>query len=161
MALVNNGIKALALVILCASNALASEQKDLNTLLDQFLAGASNDIEVHKRFWADDLIYTSSSGQRFGKQKIIQGMREAENETEKATASVDYRAEDTDIRLFGDTAVIAFRLVAEPGSVDAGGKRAEKTEFFNTGTFVKRDGKWQAVAWQATKIPPATPPSGD
>ena len=81
-------------------------------------------------------------------------MQEAENETEKASASVDYRAEDTDIRLFGDTAVIAFRLVAEPGSVNAGGKQAEKTEFFNTGTFVKRDGKWQAVAWQATKIPP-------
>jgi hypothetical protein len=25
--------------------------------------------------------------------------------------------------------------------------------YFNTGTFVKRDNKWQAVAWQATKIP--------
>ena len=26
-------------------------------------------------------------------------------------------------------------------------------EFYNTGTFVKRRGRWQAVAWQATRIP--------
>ncbi len=25
--------------------------------------------------------------------------------------------------------------------------------YFNTGTFLKREGKWQAVAWQATIIP--------
>ncbi|WP_232325023.1 nuclear transport factor 2 family protein [Microbulbifer agarilyticus] len=157
----NIGLTVLALAILCASNAFANDQKDLNSLLDQFLAGASNDIAVHERFWADDLIYTSSNGQRFGKKKIIQGMREAASENEQTTASVDYRAEDTDIRLFGDTAVIAFRLVAEPGSADTKNKQTEITEFFNTGTFVKRDGKWQAVAWQATKIPPATPSSGD
>jgi hypothetical protein len=26
-------------------------------------------------------------------------------------------------------------------------------EYFNTGTFRKRDGEWRAVAWQATRIP--------
>jgi hypothetical protein len=25
--------------------------------------------------------------------------------------------------------------------------------YLNTGTLVKRDGRWQAVAWQATRIP--------
>jgi hypothetical protein len=25
--------------------------------------------------------------------------------------------------------------------------------YFNTGTFLKRGGKWQAVGWQATRIP--------
>jgi hypothetical protein len=25
--------------------------------------------------------------------------------------------------------------------------------YWNTGTFVKRDGEWRVVAWQATKIP--------
>ena len=42
------------------------------------------------------------------------------------------------------TAVVAFRLVSEP------------QQYFNTGTFVKRGGRWQAVAWQATKIPAGT-----
>ena len=47
------------------------------------------------------------------------------------------------------TAVVAFRLV---GKTNKTGK-TETANYFNTGTFVKRDGKWQAVAWQATKIP--------
>jgi hypothetical protein len=29
----------------------------------------------------------------------------------------------------------------------------EANRFLNTGTFVRRKGKWQAVAWQATKLP--------
>jgi len=40
-------------------------------------------------------------------------------------------------------AVINFRLVQHNGG---------QTNYFrNTGTFLKRKGKWQAVAWQATK----------
>jgi len=30
----------------------------------------------------------------------------------------------------------------------------EVNRFLNTGTFVRRQGKWQAVAWQATKLTP-------
>nr|WP_010132505.1 nuclear transport factor 2 family protein [Microbulbifer agarilyticus] len=159
----NNAFKALLLTLatLLSSTAFASDQNDLNTMLDQFLAGAVSDIKVHERFWADDLVYTSSSGQRFGKKKIIEGMREAEGEAKQAAASITYRAEDTDIRLFGNTAVITFRLVAEPSGADTTAKQPEKSEFFNTGTFVKRSGKWQAVAWQATKIPPAAAASSD
>jgi hypothetical protein len=26
-------------------------------------------------------------------------------------------------------------------------------QYFNTGTFLKRDGEWRALAWQATVIP--------
>jgi len=32
--------------------------------------------------------------------------------------------------------------------------KAETVYFRNTGTFLKRNGKWQAVAWQATRVPP-------
>jgi hypothetical protein len=43
-------------------------------------------------------------------------------------------------------AIVAFRLIgtAEDGTVQ---------QYFNTGTFLKRDGAWRVVAWQATKIP--------
>jgi hypothetical protein len=27
--------------------------------------------------------------------------------------------------------------------------------YFNTGTFLRRDGLWQVVAWQATRMPDA------
>jgi hypothetical protein len=26
--------------------------------------------------------------------------------------------------------------------------------YYNTGTFLRRDGEWRVVAWQATRIPP-------
>ena len=43
--------------------------------------------------------------------------------------------------------MINFRLVQHTaGKPD--------TAFRNTGVFVNRDGQWQAVSWQATRLPP-------
>lgn len=128
-----------------ATAADSDDRAQLHSLLGKFLEGAATDAAVHERFWADDLIYTSSAGQRFGKEKIMQGLDEASGEP--VTAS--YSAEDVDIRLFGDTAVIAFQLVGE----DTASGQTEISRYYNTGTFVKRDGEWRAVAWQATRIP--------
>jgi hypothetical protein len=129
-----------------------SDEERLTTLLDEFLAGASvNDIAAHERFWADDLVYTSSSGLRFGKADILEGVRaepEPEPDTGPGEPETVYTAEDVRIRLYGDMAVVAFRLLGNP-RVD----NEKVAQYFNTGTFVKRDQQWQAVAWQATKIP--------
>ncbi len=157
------GLKALLMLTLFHHSAAADDRETLDNLLSQFLTGAADDIQVHERFWADDLIYTSSSGQRFGKSTIIEGMEKAEQkegnkEKKAASAPIRYRAEDTDIRVLGETAIVAFRLIAEPAP--GGDKPAEKMEFFNTGTFVKRDGEWRALAWQATKIPAPEPANG-
>ena len=62
---------------------------------------------------------------------IMEGISTApEAEGEPA---VVYSAEDVQVMLFGDAAVVAFRLLGQPGddSMDA-------MEYFNTGTFVKR-----------------------
>lgn len=118
----------------------------LAALLDDFLAGASrNDAAVHERFWDEDLVYTSSGGERFGKAKILEGLR-ADAAEDGQAAPVTYRAEDVRVRVYGDTAVVAFRLVGDGGEAGA-------AQYFNTGTFRKRDGAWRAVAWQATRIP--------
>lgn len=141
-------IFALALLSLPAA---ADDRAALAGLLDHFLA-ATHEKQAHQRFWAQDLVYTSSSGRRFGKETILEGFAEGDSQPPGAT----YSGEDVDIRLFGDTAVVAFRLVAEARPADtADGKpaTASPTEYFNTGTFVKREGEWRAVAWQATKIP--------
>ena len=43
----------------------APDAAELAKLLKEFLAGASrNDAAMHDRFWAEDLIYTGSSGRR-------------------------------------------------------------------------------------------------
>ncbi|HEX5789082.1 MAG TPA: nuclear transport factor 2 family protein [Woeseiaceae bacterium] len=148
----------LALVAAIVPGSLrADDNAALQALLDEFLANVAS-VEMHERFWADDLVYTSSSGTRTTKSAILADMRAAPEPAAGAGSdeSPAYAAEDVDIRVFGDAAVVAFRLVAEPG-VDG----AARTEYFNTGTFLERDGRWQAVAWQATRIPPPVPESGD
>ena len=68
---------AIALFTLCTS-AAASDEQQLTDLLNEFLAGATRgDVATHERFWADDLIYTSSSGVRTDKARIVEGMRNA------------------------------------------------------------------------------------
>lgn len=134
-------------LLLLATPAIAADDETsrLSTLLDQFLAGASrNDIDAHERFWSDELVYTSSSGTRFGKSDILAGIRASAPEQLDEPPTI-YTAEDVDIRLYGNTAVVAFRLVGtSEGSVQ---------QYLNTGTFIRRDGEWRAVAWQATRIP--------
>jgi len=114
-------------------------------MLDDFLAHAG-EIAAHERFWADDLVYTSSRGTRTTKAEILATFDEPENMSRRADP--EYWGEDVDIRVYGDTAVVAFRLVGKLPD------EAGLQNYFNTGTFLKRDGAWKVVAWQATKIPP-------
>lgn len=146
----------LAFVLLCPYTPLPAAEPaapgaveaELMRLLDEFLAGASrNDVGTHERFWADDLVYTGSAGTRVGKAEILEGIRSGPS-GEDAPPTV-YSAEDVRVRLYGDTAVVAFRLVAKTGE----GAAAEVAHYLNTGTLIRRDGEWRAVAWQATAVP--------
>jgi ketosteroid isomerase-like protein len=103
---------------------------------------------MHDRFWADDLIYTTSSGERKGKAEIMKEVR-TEVPADPGDEKNLYSAEDIRIQQYGETAIVAFRLV---GTTEKKGAK-EVANYLNTGTFLKRDGKWQAVAWQATKMP--------
>lgn len=135
----------------------AAEEARLLSLLDEFLAGASvSDASMHDRFWASDLIYTSSSGARYGKAEIMLGLTAGPDEEDpekggEALPAPRYWAEEQQVMVMGDTAVVAFRLVGE--TPQEGGAAPVVQYYFNTGTFRLRDGEWQAVAWQATRIP--------
>ena len=135
--------------LLAAQPAVAeSADAELTALLQDFLANVDTRA-AHERLWAPDLIYTSSSGLRFGKATIM----ESYSGDEPAPATVRYSAEDVRVQTYGDTAIVAFKLVAEPVELSSDGSAADGQVryFLNTGTFVKRDGRWQAVAWQATQ----------
>jgi ketosteroid isomerase-like protein len=132
----------------------APDAAELTKLLQDFLAGAGrNDAPMHERFWANDLIYTASAGRRIGKADIMKEVRE-EGLPKPGDETTVFTAEDIRIQQYGDTAIVAFRLV---GTTDKAGKKTVNN-YLNTGTFLKRDGKWQAVAWQATKMPPEKEP---
>ena len=142
--MIKAAIAALLVGALAAQAGAADAEHALRDLLAGFLDGASaNDAEAHDRFWAEDLVYTSSSGERYGKRAIMQGLADA---PPPDAGLPSYSGEDVAVRAFGDVAVVTFRLVAEApdGSVD---------EYFNTGVFRRADGAWKAFTWQATRIP--------
>ena len=140
------------LAILFAVPAGASDKDDLASMLADFLA-TSDTRASHESFWADDLIYTSSAGLRIGKSDILAGFESSSTEDESADSEppMAYSGEDVDIRIIGDTAIVAFKLVGTPTDKAVSG---DVLYYFNTGTFLKRDGIWKVIAWQATKIPP-------
>ncbi len=149
----------------------APDKEVLVQLLLDFLEGASvGDAAMHDRFWADDLIYTSSSGERYGKAEIMAGFQEQADEgngvaddpsDEPEPPSVTWSAEEIQVQQYGDVAIIAFRLVgieeaeSQPGDANIVETEEEpvRTEFLNSGTFLKRDGEWRVVNWQATRVP--------
>lgn len=127
----------------------APDAAELTRLLKEFLAGAGrNDATTHDRFWAEDLIYTGSSGRRRGKADIMRDVRAAPA-PKPGDPTTTYTADDIHIQQYGNTAIVAFRLV---GTTAQDGK-TEVANYLNTGTFLKRNGKWQVVSWQATKMP--------
>lgn len=132
------------------AQAPAPDAAELARLLDEFLTGAGrNDPATHERFWAEDLIYTGSSGRRVGKADIMRDVRSAPA-PKPGDPSTVYTAEEVRIRQYGDTAVLAFRLVGTTARV---GGPAEVSKFLNSGTLLRRGGRWQVVSWQATRLP--------
>lgn len=127
----------------------APDAAELTKLLNDFLAGASSsDIQVHDRFWADDLIYTRSAGRRVTKADIMRDARSAPA-PKPGDPKTTFTAEDIRIQQYGTTAIVAFRLVA---TTERQGS-TQIANLLNSGTFLKRDGKWQVVNWQSTRMP--------
>lgn len=108
-----------------------------------------NDPGVFQDFFADDVIYTRSAGVTVTKADILKNIDVRATNEPQAT----FDADDFTVHPYGEMAVVNFRLIMH--NTENG--KATTTYFRNTGTFLKRNGKWQAVAWQATKVPEAAP----
>jgi hypothetical protein len=134
----------LALGLFFSATAQADDKAEIQLLLAQFLDGASrNDAKVHNSYWADELIYTSSRGSRFGKTELMQGVN-SKGLLKAEDVETVYSSDDVRIMQYGDIAVLAFVLAA---TSDTAVQR-----YLNSGTLVKRNGRWQAVSWQATAM---------
>jgi len=140
---------ALALCSVATESTLAQTKaaEDVTTLLREFITRAgSGDRALFDKFFADDVIYTRASGVVITKADIMGSLGKPATASEGKSS---YSAEDITVHEYGDTVIVAFRLV---GRTDHGDGNVETTRYRNTGTFLRRNGKWQAVAWQATKI---------
>lgn len=131
--------------IACSSenNHTELEKAKIADLLNEFLSGAADNAEIHDRFWSEDLIYTSSAGLRFGKDQIMDGFADQGEENESNDSEISYHAEDLEIRMYDQTAILAFTLVATTPD--------DTSRFLNSGTLEKQDGDWKVILWQATR----------
>ena len=121
---------------------------EISAMLTTFLTPAVNNTAAgHERFWADDLVYTSSTGKVMSKADIMKSFAEEPKAEpgKKAEPGPVFTAEDIVVRPYGDMAALTFRLVEH----DPDGKISY---FRNSGTFLLRHGKWQAITWQATRV---------
>jgi ketosteroid isomerase-like protein len=120
--------------------------QQVTQLVRNFLANVpKNDPKVFQEFFADDVIYTRAVGVTVTKADILKNIDVRATNEPQAT----FEADDFTVHPYGDVAVANFRLIMHNNE----GGKATTVYFRNTGTFIKNNGKWQAVAWQATKVP--------
>ncbi len=137
---------SLALFSSCTQVNPQQEKEALTELLGEFLSNV-DDPAMHDRLWAEDLVYTGSAGTRHGKEVIMNGMRDSESDTIE-TESPAYSYDSLNIKVFGNTAALTFRLIAETPSESG----VDTSYYLNSGFFEKRNGQWKAVVWQATRM---------
>jgi ketosteroid isomerase-like protein len=120
---------------------------EVTALLREFLEAAGrSDRAIFDKFFADDVIYTRATGAVITKADIMESLGKP---TPASEGKSTYSAEDITVHEYGDTVIVAFRLVGRTEHDDGKGETAH---YRNTGTFLRRNGRWQAAAWQATKI---------
>jgi ketosteroid isomerase-like protein len=126
---------------------------EVTALLREFMqAAGTGDRAVFEKFFAEDVIYTRATGAVITKADIMESLGKPAAQT---SGKSTYAAEDIMVHEYGETVIVAFRL---EGRTELPDGKVELAHYRNTGTFVRRDGHWQAVAWQATKIAKSSNP---
>jgi hypothetical protein len=146
-ALIQSGpVSPAKVTVAAADQASDTVSQQLIERVRSFLANVPrNDPKVFEDFFADDVIYTRSAGVTVTKPEILKNIDVRKTNDPQAR----YEADDFTIHSYGEAAVVNFRLIMH-NVVDG---KPETFYFRNTGTFMKRNGKWQAIAWQATRVP--------
>jgi ketosteroid isomerase-like protein len=106
-------------------------------------AMAAKDVATLEAVLADDLIYTHSSARLDTKQSLIGAM------TSGATVYTGVEASDVKAQDLGDTVVLTG--IAQIKVVSNGTPNAFGVRF--TDVYARRDGRWQMVTWQSTRLP--------
>jgi ketosteroid isomerase-like protein len=106
-------------------------------------AMVAKDIATLESLLADDLVYTHSSARLDTKQSLIVGM------TSGSTVYTGVEPSDVKAQDLGDTVVltgVAKIKVTANGTANAFGVRF-------TDVYARRNGRWQMVTWQSTRLP--------
>ena len=129
------------LMLLTAAHAETSEQAQA---LDRKWAEATTrvDVAVLNQILSDDLTYTHSSGETQGKAEFIASVRSKELQYH----SIEF--ESANVRFYGNAVLISSHVRVQVTA--AGHDQSVHACFLHV--WVKKNGRWQMVAHQATKI---------
>ena len=136
-------------VLISAASSVTTGQTSGNTeqAIRQLMSELANaqvkgDTATLNRIWADDFAFTNSSGEVQTKAQRLAEIKSGELKFE--SISID----DVQVRVYGDTAVVMSR-----GTVK-GQRRGQDLTGQSRGTsvYVKKQGRWQQVAQQVTRI---------
>ncbi len=107
------------------------------------LAVGANDAAALDKIIADDCILTNTLGKSFGKCTRV-------SLTQSGSLVFDsYTADDIKISIYGNTAVVTERNTSV---ARAGQDPVHTGQFRYTRVYVQRQGRWQLVAAQKTRI---------
>jgi ketosteroid isomerase-like protein len=114
--------------------------------IQQELADAwiARDRAALERLIAPDWVVTHVQGERRTRDEVLRDMLESD-----ATRIDSMIADDIDVRVFGEAAVVTGRTQAR--GIQSGSAFNVRLRF--TDVFVCRNGAWQAVASHATLLP--------
>lgn len=97
---------------------------------------------VLDRILADDLTYTHSNGAVDTKASFLAALKSGKLTYESVTTH------EVRVRVHGESAVVTGRGAMK---VKAGDRELDMAVRF-TDVYAKRDGRWQMIAWQSTRI---------
>ena len=123
------------------SHAPATADQQLTALYNELIdAGKKKNTEPFARILADDFTEITASGQMVNKTAVLESIPNMTIES--------YTITDVATRLLGDIAVMTFRSTARvtyQGNDLSG-------EYRESAVWARRDGRWQMVAAQVTRI---------
>ena len=123
----------------------AADQSELERLERKWNeAHLRGDTAALDDLWADELVVTVPKMQVMNKAQSLAIWRTGRMKFER------YETSDTAFRLFGDAAVVTGRLIRERNF----GEKHLHEDWRFTKVYVRRQGKWRVVSWQASESAP-------
>ena len=119
------------------------EQEVIQVENRRFQAMMDADTDALESILADELTYTHTTAALDTKESFIRRLASGTCNYESVAPS------NMQVRSYGDIAVVTGHADVEVSN--SGNRNSFSVRF--TDVLVRRDGRWQVVAWQATKIP--------
>ena len=109
----------------------------------RFAAMVAQDVAALEPMLAEELRYVHSNGQLENKPQFLETVRAGR------IRYVSIEVREIEVRLYDDVG-LASGLILVGGRLSG---QALQLELRYTDAYVRRDGRWQLVAWQTTRVP--------